>query len=530
MIQYKDNKSALMLALSISVGLGVGSGAGFCSPGPNPPSSNISKVQESQFQKLIQETKKNLKLLEQERQARKSGSGDATYSTCRKLLDKLQEMAINSTQKADVHMLQGEFLELNGNINPENFRKALTLRENAFGSNNPKVAESLNKLAFIILREGNTSEAADLLNRSIKIMEFNKGAGANDLAETLDKCMKRGMSRAIEAKRITHKAARAIAKYAGKNDTALATCLHAVSLCGGEPNYIFGQEKVPPSEEEKALAQAVKLQEKSGGKDTLKIAEFLETQAKNERARGKSVEAAKTYKRVVEIREKLSSGNVSLLSRTYDQYAEYLINANDYTQAESFRKKGLSFFEKNPGEKDHALRTALLNMSYFYQNNRKLKEAANCYERILKLQNRNDDPGVGTIDNLSKIYLQMKDYPDAERTLKASLAIRTKVANPNIADDYEARANVLNLGMVETKLGKLDEAGKLLQQVKDSYDRSFAKTKYSFFGDKYPKDFMSAYVEYLEKAGKTSEAQALKARLEASLKKELDACLGCGRG
>ncbi len=523
-----------MMALSLSLGICAGI---FQPANTAPPLESNNSGMESQFQKLLLEAKKNLKHYEQEKEERKSGPKDL-YSICHKNLDKVQELALRlgsggslnrNTRLADVLMLQGNFLELSGNINPEKYEKALAIRQSVYGANNVQTAESLNKLAYIYVRSGQLSDGADMLNRSIKIMELNKGAGANDLAEAIDKCMQRGLQRALEAKRITKRAARSIKKYAGTNTQAVATSLHALSKCEGERPILIGQEKAPVTEEDKALSQALALQEKSGGA-SLKMAELFETQAKKEDQKGQFQDAAKTYSRVVALRESLAPTNFQLITHSYEAYARYLLNARNYPQAEIIKKKSLALYEKNPGHEDMGLSTALLNMASFYKANNKLKETASCYERILKLRQRHESHTAEILDKLAQVQFQMNDCPGAERTLEALLALYEKSSKGHsIDDDYIARRNILTLGLVKTRLGKLDAADRFMNRVKNSYERD-SKAHYFYYGEKYPKEFMLAYIEYLNKAGKSSEALAMKTRLDSLIKKEAQACPGCGRG
>ncbi|MBX9724708.1 MAG: hypothetical protein K2X81_25105 [Candidatus Obscuribacterales bacterium] len=515
-----------LLALGLSLSLSQGA-PGQCSP---------ANSKNTQLQKLLDETRKNLKQLETDRNSPRSSSGDLS-TKCHKLIDKAQELSTSinpksdtNKQLADVLMLKADLLELTGNIDSEPLETALKIQEKAFGPNNPKVGETLNKLAYVTLRKGEISDAADLLNRSIQIMEFNKGTGASELADALDKCMKRGFQRAIEARRITCRATRSIAKYAGKESPAMATCLHAFSLNGSEQGFVWGADRLPPSAEETALIQALKLQEK-GGKESLKIAEFLETLAQMQDRKGKKDDAVKTYKRVVELREKLAGENLSLLISTYNKYRDYLLQIKDTVQAEATMKKVFAFYEKHPGEEEEYLKSGHLSMGSFYKRIGKPKEAIACYERAFKLQNKHGDTNTDVLDELSKLYFQLGDYSNSERTLKiafSTLAKKSKSARPE--DDYVIRDKLLNLAITQTKLGKFDEAGKNFQRVKDSFERITDLGNFLYLGERLPKNFMIPYVEYLQKTGKTSEAQTMKTRLDAFLKKELAVCPGCGRG
>ncbi|QQR59804.1 MAG: tetratricopeptide repeat protein [Candidatus Melainabacteria bacterium] len=519
-----------LLALGLSLSLSLGA------PGKCSPVNSTADSKDTQLQKLVNEARKNLKQLETDRNSPRASSSDLS-TKCHKLINKAQELSASmnpssdkNKQLADVLMLKANLLELTGNIDSEPLETALKIREKAFGPNNPKVGETLNKLAYVVLRKGEISNAADLLNRSIQIMEFNKGTGASELADALDKCMRRGFQRAIEARRITRKATRSIAKYAGKESAAMATCLHALSLSGSEQGFVWGAEKLPPSEEETALIQAIKLQEK-GGKESLKIAEFLETLAQMQDRKGKTDEAVKTYKRVVELREKLAGENFSLLPSTYNKYKDYLLQNKDTVQAEATMKKLFAFYEKYPGEEEEYLKSGLVSMGSFYKRIGKPKEAIACYERAFKIQNKHGDTNTDVLDELSKLYFQLGDYSNSERTLKiafSTLAKNYKSTRPE--DDYAIRDKLLNLAITQTKLSKFDEAGKNFQRVKDSFERISNLNNFLYLGEKLPKNFMIPYVEYLQKTGKTSEAQAMKTRLDAFLKKELAVCPGCGRG
>lgn len=530
------NKTFRTLALSL--GLGIGLNASIYTPSAAVPPTKSSGASESQFQKLLLEASDCLRLYEKERTERKISKQD-TYLLCHNALKKAQQIAEKmngganpdkNTNLADVLILEGKFLELSGNISAEQYKQALAIREKALGPNNPKVAEALNKLAYIYVRSGALSDAADLLERSTKIMETNKGSGANDLAESIDKCMQHGLQRAVEARRITRRVANSIKKFASNNLAAQATSLHAVSLCPNEQIFAIGQQKPPTTKEDEALSQALALQEKSGG-TSLKLAEFLETQAKIQNQKWQYPEAVKSYAKVVAIREALASNNISLLSRTYNTYADLLISSKNYPQAEATKKKNLALFEKHPGRENLELSNALSNMAYFYNSNKKLKESAACYERILTIQKKLEHPSTSPYENLAKIYVQLKDYQNAERILEILVALAEADAKGKSVDDnYEVRTNILNLALVKTRLGKLDAAGKYMNRVKESYERAFNKSHILYFSEKYPKEFMIFYIEYLEKAGKTAEALTMKTKLEAALKLEATICPGCGRG
>lgn len=527
-----DKKTKIVHLLALSIGLAAGLLHSACGQSP----STQTLAGKSQFQKLLRDTDKFLKQYETERKERKQNT-DKSYKLCSDSISRLKDLAVKLGAKtpeknvwlADVLMIETKFLELNGNISSDGCEQALAIFRLALPANSPKIAEAQNKLAYLYLRSGKTSDAADLLNQSIKIMEFNKGQGAGDLAEAIEKCMQKGMSRAVEAKRITRRAARSIAKYAPDNKAARASSLYAVSLCGGDNMNIF--DKSTPSEEEKALAQALALHESNGSGNSLKTAELLETQAKNEERQGKCSQAVKTYKRVVTIREKLAAENFSLLGQTYRQYSGYLIADKNFLLAETYQKKILAFFEKSPGPNDQELRTALHNIAAFYANNKKLKDATSQYERIWALQKKHNDTNVEVQEQLAKLYIAMEDYSAAERCLKTSLEMHSKSAQSKpLDDDYKAIENLLLLATVQTKQGKLSEAGNHFQQLKSTYEKNANKFGFLYFGEKFPKQFLIPYVEYLEKANKKEEANNMKGRLEALLKKEATLCLGCGRG
>ncbi|MDX2106397.1 MAG: tetratricopeptide repeat protein [Candidatus Melainabacteria bacterium] len=530
-----DKKKDILRLLALSIG--IAAGAFFSVPSQGAPDQNLPV--KNQLQKLMQDSDRFLKVYEKEKKERKSDT-NKSYKLCFDSLAKSKELAekLGGAQPeknvwlADALMLNARFLELNGNISASDYEQALAIRKEAFPPTSPKIAEVQNKLAYLYSRSGKVSDAADLLDSSIDIMESNKGAGATELAEAIDKCMKSGFARAVEARRITRRAARAIKKYAGNNTEALATALHAVSLCPGsnEMAHLFPNKISKPSPEETALEQALALQEKKG-LISLKLAEFLETQARNQNSHSKFEDAAKTYSKVVLMREKLAANDVRLMSRTYDQHAEYLLNAKNIAQAEASKKKSLALYEKNPGADPHSLNNALSSLGSFYLSAHKPKEAAATFEKLRSLQKKQNMQTGDAEDKLVSIYLQQNDFQNANRILESKLELFHKdLGSKPLNLDYGVRRDVQTLGMIKMKLGNLDAAGKFLNRVKDGYDRSYNKNKFLYFGDRYPKDFLNLYQEYLEKSGNLSEAKVMKDRLNAAIFSEAKACPGCGRG
>lgn len=530
-----DKKTEIIHLFALSIGLAAGSLHG--AYGQSPSAQTVAG--KSQFQKILGDTDKFLKQYENERKERKQNT-DKSYKLCSDNISRLKNLAAklggHDPEKniwlADVLMIETKFLELNGNISTEECKQALAIFKLTQPANSLKIAEAQNKLAYIYSRSGNISDAADLLSSSIDIMEANKGAGATPLADAIDKCMKSGFSRAVEARRITQRAARSIKKYAGNNSDALATALHAVSLCpgGNEIAKLFPNQKTEQSPQEKALEQALALQEKKG-LISLKLAEFLETQAKNQNSYAKFDNAVKTYAKVVSMREKLAPNDINLLSRTYDTYAEFLVNAKDLTQAEAAKKKNLALFEKNPGQEQYSLCNAVSSMGSFYLSCKKFKEAAACFERLKSIQSKQKNSRPETYDQLVSIYLQQGDYQSANKILESKIELFYKDSGTKPLDeDYGMRKDILTLAMLKLKLGNIDSAGKCLNRVKEGYDKAYNKSKFLYFGDRYPKDFLILYKEFLEKAGNASEAKVMKDRLNASINAEAKICPGCGRG
>ncbi len=530
-----DKKTEIIHLFALSIGLVAGSL--HCAYGQSYSPQTVAG--KSQFQKLLSDTDKFLKQYEIERKERKQNT-DKSYKLCSDSISRLKDLAAklggHDPEKniwlADVLMIETKFLELNGNISTEECKQALDIFKLTLPANSPKIAEAQNKLAYIYSRSGKTSEAADLLNSSIDIMESNKGAGATALADAINKCMRTGFSRAVEARRITQRTVRSIKKYAGSNSEALATALHAVSLCPGadEIARLFPNKKTEQTPQEKALEQALSLQEKKG-LISLKLAEFLETQAKTQNSQAKFDDSVKTYSKVVSMREKLAPNDINLMSRTYNTYAEFLVNAKDLAQAEAAKKKNLALFEKNPGQEQYSLCNAVSSMGSFYLNCKKLKEAAACFERLRAIQSKQKNQRPETYDQLVSIYLQQSDYQSANRILESKVELFYKDNGTKPLDqDYSLRNDIQTLAMIKLKLNKLDLAGKCLNRVKEGYDKAYNKSKFLYFGDRYPKDFLNLYRDYLDKSGNASEAKVMKDRLNAAVNAEMKVCPGCGRG
>lgn len=424
---------------------------------------------------------------------------------------------------ADVLMLQNIHLRSCNNFGPEECKSALKIRQNAFGAQSPKVAECLNGLAEVYTRMQKYAEAIDCYNNSLSIMEHNHGAGALQLAQSLNKSCQLGLARAGDIKRMLLKVMRSMEKISPPNQAVIAEVSSALSCALPVQSY----PPEPLTMQHEAIQKAIRIAEHSNS-NSLTLAGYLETEAKLYAERQDWTNAVKSYRRVVSIREQIASANTSLMGRTYRQMSDYLVSATKLDEAEKYAKLALAVWQKNPGDSYTNMLNALHGMVAFYSGIQQPAKEVPYYKQIVDIELKQNPKWIDSSANLGKLYMNLGQYREAEPLLKRCIAAKDENAKSYGKDyqNYDSIPYVLMAATAATRQGHLDEANGYFDRAKNFFDHS----KYGFFADKYPKDLLEAYIEYLDKAGRQAECLAYKARLKKSMEIETRACLGCGRG
>jgi tetratricopeptide (TPR) repeat protein len=434
-------------------------------------------------------------------------------------LEEARKYGDEDRRVADILMLQGKLKELGHNMSTDEYAGALAIREKVYGPDSPEVAEALDRLGETYAWRRKYAEATACFYRSLAIIEHNNGKGASMLSQSINKACERGFATAGDTRRLLRK----ILDYLehSPDQAAKAQILNAMTYTGQRNTY----PAVPLSEQVEAAREAIAIQEKIAGGKNLILANYLESLARLYAEQRQYAEAVDTYRRVLSIRDYAAMYNTHLLNKSYNTMAGYLQLENKLDEAEKYKKMALAMWQKAPGDSYINVLNALNSIAYFYESTGKDDKAVLYYKEADDMLTKENPRQISSTEKLAKLYMKVGRYGEAESLLKRCLAQRSE--GGKVRDNYDCISYLEMLGVVATKLGKYADARGYFDQVKEYYDQG----KFAWFGrGKYPKDFLQAYVEYLQKSGQQTEYLAYKAKLDQLIADEQYRCPACGRG
>jgi CHAT domain-containing protein/tetratricopeptide (TPR) repeat protein len=350
-----------------------------------------------------------------------------------------------SLRKTQGRFEDAEFLE----------KRALAIREKAFGPDHLNVAGSLHALAEIYKEQARYAEAEPLLNRALGIAE--KGLGREHPSYALGLFSLSGLyllqARYAEAEPIRK---RAIAIYE-----------HAL---GGEHPYVatalIGLAEV--YREQGLYAQAgplfqkgLAIYEKALGPEDPYTAGALNSLASLFETQGRTIEAESLYRRALTVREKTLGPEHPSVASTLNNLAMLYWNQGRNADAEPLYSRALAIDEKSFGSEHPAVATALNNLALIHSAQRRyrlaeweLRRALAIWQKALGLAH----PRVATaMGNLAELYRAQALYAEAEELMKQAIQINDKALG---AEHPHQATNLNNLAaLYESQVRYADAEG-----------------------------------------------------------------------
>lgn len=229
----------------------------------------------------------------------------------------------------------------------------------------------------------------------------------------------------------------------------------------GSPEWIFGQ---------------LQSHTITGG-NPVTLAEHLSEMAVALKARGAKTLSLSLFEYACRTLQSLPVDVIWSQSSTLTETAELLIEFDRFSEAESFLKGYLEFFDRALGA-EHDLVPDLTRMvaRACHKQNR-MSDAETYFRRTLKLQEQTLDrshPALAvTLTELASLYLAERDYPRAESLLKRALSIREST----VGYDHLDVANTLcQLGDVHLHANQLPEAEQTFQRAVRIYEHKYGAT------------------------------------------------------
>lgn len=258
-----------------------------------------------------------------------------------------------------------------GRYNEAEKRFLAALKEGeAFGSENPRVAVSLNAVAEVFALQGRYAEADAHIRRALEISEKSLGQNHKLVAEALE-----NIARLYYAQR----------KYPEAETFALRA--QAISEKGsGEGSLLVAiyDAQGKHTEAERLALHDLRDSEKAWGPNHPQLAVLLRIAAARARAQGRHAEAEQLGRRALSIREKALGPEHPNVASFMNFLAWLLEKQGRHSEAEVLYKRSLAIVEKALGQKDPAVAKGMDRLAAIYHAQGKYAEAEALYKRSLE--------------------------------------------------------------------------------------------------------------------------------------------------
>jgi CHAT domain-containing protein len=230
------------------------------------------------------------------------------------------------------------------------FKRAVAIREHAYGQDAPQVGEVLNAIGVTASENGRYAEAEQAYNRAIAIAEkahnhFNIGAVLNGLAMSYDE-----QERYADAIPLSERALAEMSQAEKSDSVHIAIQLHRLGLL----YHAVGRDAEAEQLLNRALVVAQKVQRRQDSNiyTDESVAAELAPLALLDRDKGRFDEAEKLYKQVLDLRQKWVGPDHGSLVPDLRDLATVYHKAGRLSEAEAVYNRALAICEKTfvPGE------------------------------------------------------------------------------------------------------------------------------------------------------------------------------------
>ncbi|HKD81928.1 MAG TPA: CHAT domain-containing tetratricopeptide repeat protein [Candidatus Angelobacter sp.] len=350
--------------------------------------------------------------------------------------------------------------------------RALQLREQALGAENPEVASALTLLGRIADGKNDYAHGAALFHRALAINEKSLGKDDLAVAEVLD-----GQARNLtataqfsEAEEAGKRSLQIREAKAGPNDFLVTQALETLSNLYVEraefgkaesvanraleiTTHLYGADDVRTADAESMLGRiavrqynfargeellthASKIKLAAGGEDSLMYAECVADLSLLYLLKRDNVRAEQLAAQAQSMEEKLLGPNHLKVAAILHVRGLIAYRRRDFTTAENFYQRSLAIKEKALGPVHPWLAVTLNNLGLLYwRQEHNYKKAAGYFQRAEVIFEKFDGPEsvpvAESLTNLGIMAKNMSDYKSAEEDYKHALAIIEKRSAPN---------------------------------------------------------------------------------------------------
>ncbi|MGG6295452.1 tetratricopeptide repeat protein [Leptolyngbya sp. AN02str] len=325
---------------------------------------------------------------------------------------------------ANLYRLQGNYAQAE-----PLYRRSLSIREQALGSNHPNVAQSLNGLASLYQDQGNYAQAEPLYRRSLSIWEQALGNNHPNVATSLNNLAElyRDQGNYVQAEPLYRRSLSIWEQALGANHPSVATSLNNLA--------ILYQDQGNYAQAEPLYQRSLSIREQALGANHPDVANSLNNLASLYRDQGNYAQAEPLYQRSLSISEQALGANHPDVANSLNNLASLYRDQGSYAQAELLFQRSLSIWEQALGANHPSVATSLNNLASLYGDQGNYAQAEPLYQRSLSIREQalgaNHPDVANSLNNLASLYRDQGSYAQAEPLYQRSLFIWEQALGSN---------------------------------------------------------------------------------------------------
>jgi CHAT domain-containing protein/tetratricopeptide (TPR) repeat protein len=403
-------------------------------------------------------------LMQQMTALTKAGKLPEAAETGRKLVATAERMAgKDNPLTATALFALGQLYQMQGKLDEAEatLKRVLAIREKALGPNHAEVAAALDRLGQIAITRGRYAEAERTLQRALAIYERAVGPDHHDTAMTRVSLgrIRHAEARYSEAEALFETALAALRKSSLPQVRMLvATVINNLA--------VVAQDQGRLALAEARVREALAIQEKILGPESIVIGSYLNNLAEVHVHQGRYDEAEATHRRALEITEKVLGPDHADMANRLGNLAINLTYQGRADEAEGLQRRALAIAEKALGPRHPDVASILNNLAHAVGEQDRSAEAEALYRRSLALRESALGPEHASValslGNIAGAMFRQRRFEEALPLARRSLEIREKALGPS----HPLVAESLNtLGTLLDSLTRHDEAGPLLRRA-----------------------------------------------------------------
>lgn len=385
--------------------------------------------------------------------------------------------------------------------------KALTIREESYGPENPHVVTMYNNIGLVYHHQGEYFKALDYYQKALAVREKSLGRDHPDTATIYNNIggVYKDLGEYEKALKYHLMALPISEKFLGKEHPDIGTINNNIGLVYSK----IGDHK-------KALEyffKDVTIQEIVHGQNHPDTATSYHNIGSEYDSLGQYTDALKYHNKALAIKKQAFGEDHTEVAIIYHSIGHVFFHQGSYGKAMDYESKALEIMKKVVGE-EHPF-TAFLydSVGILFKKQHDIIKAIDFYQKALEIRKRTlgmEHPDTASsYDSLGNAYAEQSNYGKAMECFQLALEIRKKSLSEEHPDTVSSYNNI---GALYYELGDYDKALKYLIKVSEIFEKVFGKehpstaTSYNNIGSVYDeKGNFDKALEYSKKALAISE-------------------------